>query len=105
MIHQKQQKRTTLFSQTTVEHLFYLSHVMRPHFQGGKKTNQVFKLLNKISLNISTRLDVIKTPLVLARQKNKKQPPKTQTKLEGAENYTEITFSGDEPKELKKSIS
>lgn len=39
-------ERTRLFSQTTVEHLFYLSHVMRPHFQGKKKPNQVFKLLN-----------------------------------------------------------
>lgn len=93
-------ERTRLFSQTTVEHLFYLSHVMRPHFQGKKKPNQVFKLLNKISLNISTRLGVIKTPLALQGKLDSfgfKKNPKTQTNLEGAESYTEIMFSSDEP--------
>lgn len=57
-----------LLAKMAAKHPVYISHIKRLHFHAKKGvglTKAVCKLLNKISLNISTRLDVITTTVAL----------------------------------------
>lgn len=81
---------------------------MRPHLKKRPWQKAVFKLLSKISLNVSARLDLIKATLALQGKCDSFGLKRAQRKLEGAECYTETAFRGDEPKNIwstEKSIS